>query len=428
MSPRKPETGLLHLSDDGIRRFRIQLVVLVIVYTIAVYSGLYVQSKRLLDESLRAQGVSYFDLVYHTRSWNARLGGAWVNKANGAETNKWLADLGVQADTVTVDGLELTLRNPSAMTREISELTLEDSGVSFHITDGDAMNPDNLPDEWEAESLEAFANGTKWTETFDRSGEVDVYRYMQPLFVDGTCTGCHADGGFEPGTTEGGVSITIPTAEVDEQLRRTQVILVTLAIVTLVIALSSSQWALARLWRRILDTNEQLELMAVTDELTGLENRRATLQRLATEHARAQRTGSPISLIEFDIDHFKSINDTLGHAAGDVVLREIGARMADSIRQYDTLGRIGGEEFLVVSPNTDARDAALLAERVIDRVRSEPFETRESIPLIVTMSAGVATMHADDMDTDTLLARADAALYAAKESGRDQVASAESSS
>lgn len=418
-------TGLARLTERKVRAFRVQLIILIVIYTVSIFTGVYFQSENLQQESLRDQGASYFNLIYHTRAWNSQYGGTWVSKSHGALTNPYLTDLGISANTTTVDGDELTLRNPAAMTREISEFTKEDSGVTFHLTGDEASNPENLPDEWELESLVAFKDGATWSETFDRSGAQDVYRYMQPLAVDDTCTECHTHERYTAGDTEGGVSISIPIADADAQLRRTGFILAGFAILTLIAGIGSSQWAIGRLWQQIRDANSRLERMAITDELTGLANRSAAMHHLRDEYARSRRSGSSLSLIELDIDHFKSINDTLGHAAGDSVLHELGALMSDTVRNYDTLGRIGGEEFLVIAPDTNENDALLLAQRIIDRVRSATFDSPEGIALLVTISAGVSTLRDTDNDCDELLARADGALYRAKDAGRDRVVAAE---
>jgi diguanylate cyclase (GGDEF)-like protein len=150
--------------------------------------------------------------------------------------------------------------------------------------------------------------------------------------------------------------------------------------------------------------------LALTDELTKLPNRRHLLA-FADEQLRSARAGGkPFSMLALDIDHFKRINDTRGHDAGDVVLRTVAQTCQAALRQHDRIGRTGGEEFLVVLPETDARNAADIAERL--RVGVEATG--------VTISIGVTEWTAAD-DFTALARRADDCLYRAKEQGRNRV-------
>lgn len=158
-----------------------------------------------------------------------------------------------------------------------------------------------------------------------------------------------------------------------------------------------------------------LRQLSRIDPLTGVLNRRASEERMTEELARCDRYRRPLSVILFDIDHFKRVNDLHGHATGDAVIVEVAARVRDSIRTTDALVRWGGEEFLVVLPETDAAGAKLTAERIVRVVREAPLAG-----LDVTVSAGVATLRRGD-DRAILVARADECLYAAKRGGRDRI-------
>lgn len=172
------------------------------------------------------------------------------------------------------------------------------------------------------------------------------------------------------------------------------------------------------------DTNA---VLARTDQLTGLLNRRAILERLQALFALSERHERPLTLAVVDLDHFKRINDAAGHLAGDDVLRAVAEVMADLLRDSDVIGRWGGDELLVVLPETGADAAAASMRRVLDRVRQEvhacpgrhPVDEHDADPP-VTLSAGIAERTRDD-DQDRLLSRADHALYRAKEGGRDRV-------
>ncbi|MEM5494193.1 PleD family two-component system response regulator [Hoeflea sp. AS16] len=161
---------------------------------------------------------------------------------------------------------------------------------------------------------------------------------------------------------------------------------------------------------------------AVTDALTGLNNRRYLDTHLATLVDRSNRRGRPLSVLITDIDFFKSINDTHGHEGGDDVLREFAKRVRGAVRGADLACRYGGEEFVVVMPDTTFEIAAQVAERLRDAVAGAPFRIAASgVAAPVTTSVGIATLEADGEGADSLLRRADKALYQAKNNGRNQV-------
>ncbi len=161
------------------------------------------------------------------------------------------------------------------------------------------------------------------------------------------------------------------------------------------------------------------EFQASHDSLTGILNRPAILEILIKELARARRNKTPLSVIMADIDHFKQVNDTYGHLAGDRVLREVAQRITSSIRQYDHCGRYGGEEFLLVIPGSERSTAREIAERLRRAVSSEQISINDNtIP--VTLSLGIAEYNGEQ-DIDLLIKEADSALYRAKEQGRNRV-------
>jgi diguanylate cyclase (GGDEF)-like protein len=164
-----------------------------------------------------------------------------------------------------------------------------------------------------------------------------------------------------------------------------------------------------------------------TDVLTGWNNRRYLSVRLGEELARARRDRGGIICLMLDVDHFKLVNDTWGHAAGDAVLRELAQRIESQVRASDVAARFGGEEFVVLLPNTLVESATLLAERIRHTISKTPFELPCGESVTITVSIGISEVHPgpDDQDLktvgDSLVARADVALYAAKSAGRDRV-------
>lgn len=182
-----------------------------------------------------------------------------------------------------------------------------------------------------------------------------------------------------------------------------------------------------------LQYHDRMARLTNTDELTGLFNRRHAWDTLDQELARSVRHGHDLSVVIFDIDHFKRINDTLGHPIGDECLVEVARRVGAAVRREDVLARIGGEEFLVICPETDILEAAELATRIRDAVGSEGVETsRKNVGVTVSLGvadlrelqvAGGADVTADrTAAVEALVALADAKLYEAKHMGRNRVA------
>jgi two-component system, cell cycle response regulator len=180
--------------------------------------------------------------------------------------------------------------------------------------------------------------------------------------------------------------------------------------------------------QRILDLQDQLiaageELLyrATHDNLTGMVNRGVIMDTLRRERARQTREGGSFGIVLVDLDHFKYVNDTYGHLAGDEVLRDAAQRMMACVRPYDSVGRYGGEEFLIVVPSSDAMGTMGLAERIRRAIEATPMMTN-SIPIAVTASFGVtASVDKSPLDPQEILRLADAALYRAKERGRNRV-------
>jgi two-component system cell cycle response regulator len=173
-----------------------------------------------------------------------------------------------------------------------------------------------------------------------------------------------------------------------------------------------------RLQDELRQRNEQLDRMARVDELTQLYNRRHLQEELHRLGASSRRDHWPMAVVLFDVDHFKQVNDTLGHHGGDLVLQHCANRLLTAARTGDVLGRWGGEEFLLVLPNTDLNEAALAAERMRASVAEVPIMI-EDTERVVTLSGGCASDALGNVDA--LLSRADVALYRSKSEGRNRI-------
>jgi two-component system cell cycle response regulator len=176
-------------------------------------------------------------------------------------------------------------------------------------------------------------------------------------------------------------------------------------------------------------SNEMLKYIGLTDSLTGVYNRRYIDRRLLEEIARARRQQYPISFMYIDIDHFKRVNDTVGHGGGDEVLREVAGRIKNELRTSDALARFGGEEFVVLLIDANLESAAFVAERIRASVAGSMIALSPELQLSVTVSIGVACLEVGTAEGEpesvarNLIERADSLLYDAKETGRNRVAS-----
>lgn len=176
-----------------------------------------------------------------------------------------------------------------------------------------------------------------------------------------------------------------------------------------------------RAGERIVKLEETLRRMATRDGLTELWNRSAILEILDRELARSQRKGTSVGVIMADVDYFKRVNDSHGHAGGDAVLVDVANRLRSGLRQYDSAGRYGGEEFLVVLPGATAAETAEVAERLRAAIAMQPFQlAREQIEITASFGTAV-TIEDQNLDADTLIRSADMALYRAKHAGRNRV-------
>lgn len=170
-------------------------------------------------------------------------------------------------------------------------------------------------------------------------------------------------------------------------------------------------------------TQHELERLSQYDDLTGLYNRRHFMSLAHQEFGRSRRYGNPLTTLMLDVDHFKRINDTYGHPVGDQVLKALGRQILDGLRGIDIAGRLGGEEFAVMLPETSIGQAIMVAERLRSQIVSAPVTLADGQCVAYTLSIGIAVLTAEHEGLDHLLQQADQALYAAKERGRNRVVS-----
>ena len=406
---------------DHVRLYLISLCAVLSLIIVVIFMVLYARTGTVMTQRAREQAATYADLINHLKVWNYEYGGVYVEKKGSIESNLYLERLGIAPDVKAEVGRTFTLRNHAIMMKEISLLSELQDGIKFRIISEKPLDPANTPDPFEAAALAAFNRGADENYRLIRQPAAPpVFRYVVPLYVDKSCLECHRTQGYHIGSVIGAISISLPVTRLLQETDSTRALLVLAALATIGSLIGITYFLTWRLAIKLEDVQRRLKKQATTDALTELKNRRSIMDRLEEEFQRARRLETPLSLILLDLDHFKRINDRLGHAFGDTVLKRVAAIMKDGLRSYDIIGRIGGEEFLIISPGSDLHDSAALAERLIYQVRHEIIGDGTD-EVTVTASAGVALLSDGDNAPGMLLKRADAAMYRAKEEGRDRV-------
>jgi diguanylate cyclase (GGDEF)-like protein len=402
-------------------QFLLKTGIAIIFFTVGIFIILLVRNNNLVNSQIKTRAKAHIDQILKTRSWNAHYGGVYVEKRPGMESNPYLDEPDFEAR----DGKIYTLKNPALMTREISELLGKDRLFRFHMTSLKPINPANKPDEFEGHALRLFEKGKK--EHFvkeELSGQV-TYKYIVPVFIEQACLKCHAKQGYKLGDLRGGISVAFDITDIEKSMKLNKFMILSLGAAA-AIAFCGIVYAFTFiLMKRLQRAQVKIKELALTDELTGLYNRRYYFDRLSEEIKRSKRFRHSISCILLDIDHFKNVNDTYGHQAGDIVLQNVSAAVRENCREIDIVARYGGEEIVVLLPSTDLKGSYTVAEKIRESV--ERWENRfdDEVIISVTVSLGVVSFTADDLrkltDMRQIIQYADSALYRAKEKGRNVV-------
>lgn len=402
-------------------RLTISITFVVALFIVSVFVGLFLRNAKLIEHQLLDRARAHFHSIVITRAWNAAYGGVFVEKTAGVESNPWLEN----PDMMTRDGRVFTLRNPAAMTRELSELAGESNLFSFRVTSDKPLNPENTPDTFETEALAMFAKGQQEHIAQVESAEHTKYRYAAPLMAEKSCLSCHAKQGYVIGDIRGTISVTYDVTEVKRAMRTDAMVIISLCIVSLALLFVAISFFIKRISRALDSAHQRISQLASTDDLTRLPNRRALFEGMESELLRSKRHSHCLSCIMIDLDHFKNVNDTYGHKAGDVVLRKVSDIISVVKRTSDLAARYGGEEMVVMLPETDCDGAITVAEKIRSNIEESAFDIGTNKPLHITISLGVACVcpaHLKAITTpDDLLKLADKALYEAKDGGRNTI-------
>ncbi|MGC2062116.1 MAG: diguanylate cyclase [Thermodesulfovibrionales bacterium] len=394
------------------KSFMISICFVVALAISGVFLGMTMQTRRLIMEELLSHARAYFETIVATRLWNANYGGVYVEKKDNVQSNPYIEN----PDIRTQDGRTFTLRNPAMMTREISEYIGKDKDFAFHITSKKLINPSNKPDSFEIKALDAFERGQKEIYEIASINSRKLFRYMGPLYVTKDCLSCHDRQGYTEGEVRGGISVSYNIDPTFRKLQATTNLIAVFAVTTILLIVIILWFLTRRLMFRIAEIRKKIEELATMDALTGVPNRRFALQQFEEEFERTKRQEKTFCCIMLDIDLFKAVNDRYGHLAGDDVLTEVAARIKKMIRKYDLIGRYGGEEFILLLPDTGIENATMLAGRINQEIKATPINNIE-----VTVSLGVTFYLSTDRSINDIIKRADDRLYEAKAAGRDCV-------
>jgi diguanylate cyclase (GGDEF)-like protein len=409
------------IADKALTSFFLNLVLIMLGFIAAIYLGIFLNNRQALEQELQNRARSIVEAIVITRKWNANHGGVYVLKTPGMISNPYLED----PDLETADGRIYTKKNPALMVREISEIVAQEGSFQFNVTSLNPINPANKPDPFEGEALAAFETGIPELFTREKQNSSTYFRYMAPLIVEDACLACHARQGYRIGDIRGGISVRFNIDAIAAAHSRNLAVLISLVLISILALFLIISRLMNLLRGRLKRAEQKLQQIAITDELTGLKNRRYLLERLHAELVRMGRNGRPLACIIFDLDHFKQVNDTFGHQAGDEALREIASHVQEQCRANDILSRFGGEEFVVLLPDTDPAGAREIAERLRRTILSCRINLADGQVLTLSASFGVAGLakaprNIDQAEVD-LLNRADGALYRAKAGGRNRV-------
>jgi len=394
------------------------LLIWTVILGISLAWNTYLYNKTIEDQArIIARTAFEKDVLY--RSWNSGHGGVYVFITPDSQPNPYLKDI-QDRDLTTTSGSQLTMINPAYMTRQVFDLQKKEMGVIGHITSLKPIRPANAADEWETKALMAFEEGKKEESVITQDSGQSYLRLMQPLMVEQKCLKCHATQGYTVGQVRGGISETVPLAPLALAGQSALNSLIYAHIGIWLIGILGILWS-SQLVRRSLvkqtDAENNLLDMATHDKLTGLFNRayfHETLQQL--DDLKTQ----PISILMADIDLLKQTNDTLGHEAGDELIRRASSVFSECFRANDTVARIGGDEFVVLLPNANEDVARVILNRLRTTLANHN-DFYEDDPLEI--SFGIATSRPDELIAD-VQKRADERMYEEKKARKARRAAA----
>jgi diguanylate cyclase (GGDEF)-like protein len=404
-----------------VKKYLASIGLLICLVILSVFWGFYFRSTELIENQLLYQGQAFFQEIVLTRQWAAQHNGVYVRMDPGVTVNPYLLQVpGLKVVIRDQEEQQYTLKNPALITREISELANQKGLFRFHITSLKPLNPNNAADSFEQAALNKFNSNVKEFTTFETKDNEVFYRYMAPLVTEKSCLTCHSHQGYKEGDIRGGISVTISATEIADKIRESRLFLLISAILIILLILAIIYFLARSFIKDLHDAEQKLVDMATHDHLTSLFNRREAYRKLGEELAISLQSQQPLSLLLIDLDHFKRVNDTHGHSAGDIVLQSVADAMRQCIGLDGFCCRYGGEEFLVVLPGASFETAIAVAEKLRLQIEKLEMPVSPGTLLRITASIGVATLKEGET-VDQLVSQADSAMYQAKKMGRNRI-------
>ncbi|MDX2479281.1 MAG: diguanylate cyclase [Desulfuromusa sp.] len=406
-----------------VKKYIISAILIIAVVITAVFFSHHSRIERLTENILLQQAKALYEELILTRKWINMHGGVYVKLRPGTNPNSFLASRdGIKVNITAENGDQYTLINPAIAVREISEISEKAGSFELHVASLDPVSPaSRKPDDFERKALLAFEQGQREMSAFEERANGFFFRYMAPVKFEQRCNKCHAFQNLKQGDIRGGISINIPMNDVRQQLIDNRYFSLFSAILVMGTLFAILALISVKFMRKLQAAHTELELSATTDPLTELYNRKATYERLTEELSKNRRLKNPLACLMLDIDHFKRTNDRYGHLVGDKVLKHLADCLRQLSREYDILCRYGGEEFIIILPETDLPTALMVAERYREEISESVIRIGKQ-KLHITVSIGVTAAHSERSETrDSLIGRADKALYLAKEQGRNKV-------
>lgn len=416
------------------------IVLLVLSFTIFIIKYINdtkIEYKIISENILFQQSSTLFDNIVTVRKWSSDHGAIYVKAHEGIEPNPYLEN----NHTYTKDNELLIKVNPAWMTRQLSEMSNKTEKYYFKITSSDPINPINTPDDFEKKALKDLEKNKD--KEFYTNIEQDKYNLLGSLKVEPSCLECHAHQNYKVGDIIGGLRISVPTDSYKQNIEILESktnFLFTITIITSFVFIFIIVFTINSIYSReinitklnktlekkvnirtkeLRDANKKLIEISTKDYLTNIPNRRHFFEIGTKSLHIAKRESIHLSIICIDIDFFKNINDTYGHNIGDEILKLISKNMNEYIRKSDILARIGGEEFAILLNNTNEENAFVLAEKIRLAIKNLSYRNND-IEIKTSISLGISQLRPEDYDLDSIIIRADKALYEAKNTGRNK--------
>lgn len=409
-----------------IRYLKFYFVSLLLLWSLGMAAALFLhlqEEERQVLQNARIEAAALYqrDLLY--LEWSSRQGGVYAPLSTEVQPNPHLERLPFR-DIAVPGGPNLTLVNPATIASQVYRLGAARFGSGGHLASTRPLDPADTPDPWESQALEELRAGANEVSAVATEAGNSYLRVMHPLDFGPSCHKCHPRGTGVGLPVQAGVSLKVPLEPLYATVSRHQQSVAGRYLTLWGVGLGALCCGFLILRRQMLVAahNEELRSQAELsvnyltyyDPLTGLPNRQLFDDRLRIALAQAERLEQQVAVVQFGLDKFKQVNSSLGHAAGDRLLKEIAERLSSCLRPDDSVARFGDDRFLLIFPGLrKAEDAATVLEK-IRRSLDHPLNL-DGREVFLSASCGIALFPTDGRDAATLLRNAESALNRAKD-------------